>query len=71
MFGTQRNLYSTDSRWGFALGVARIFKFASGVRQILALLDTNMLVSHKGNCGVGGLSQRRDPTRMVVLRSEI
>ena len=22
-FGTQRNLYSTDSRWGFALGDAK------------------------------------------------
>ena len=49
-FGTQRNLYSTDSCWGFALGVT----------QISAFLDTNMLVYPKRNCGVEGLSQRKD-----------
>ena len=43
-FGTQHNLYSTDSRWGIALGVTQILKFAFGVTQILAFLDTNMLV---------------------------
>ena len=30
--------------------------------QVLAFLDTNMLVSPTQNCGVGGLSQREDPT---------
>ena len=32
-FGTQRNLYSTDLRTGFALGVTQILKFALGVTQ--------------------------------------
>ena len=43
-FGTQRNLYSTDLCWGFALGETQILGLASGVTQILAFLDTNMLV---------------------------
>ena len=42
--GTQRNLYSTDSRWGFALGIAHILGLVLGVTQILGFLDTNMLV---------------------------
>ena len=45
MLGTQRNLYSTDSCWGFALGVTQILAFALGVMQVLVFLDTNMLVS--------------------------
>ena len=45
--------------------------FALGVTQILAFLDTNMLVPPTRNCGVGGLSQREDPTRMVLRRSGI
>ena len=36
MFGTQRNLYSTDSHWGFALG---------DVKKSPNAKDTNMLVS--------------------------
>ena len=32
------------SRWGFALGLTQILKFELGVLQILAFLDTNMLV---------------------------
>ena len=67
-FGTQRNLYSTDLRWGFALGETQILGLASGV---LALLDTNMLVSPTRNSGVGGLSQRQDPTQMFSRRSGI
>ena len=43
-FGTQHNLYSTDLRLGFALGVTQILGLASGVRQIFAFVDTNMLV---------------------------
>ena len=54
-FGTQHNLYSTDLRWGFALGVSQILKFALVVTQILAFLDTNRMVSPKQNCGIGGL----------------
>ena len=59
--GTQRNPYCTDWHWGFALGVTQIFAF----------LDTNMLVSPTQNSGVGGLSQRQDPTQMVLRRSGI
>ena len=58
--GTQRNLYSIGSHWGFPLGVT----------QILVFLDTNMLVSPKRNCGVGGLSQRI-ARQMVLHRSGI
>ena len=43
--GTQHNLYSIGSRWGFAFGVTQIVCFALGVTQILAFLDTNMLVN--------------------------
>ena len=42
--GTQCNLYSTDSRWGFALGETQILCFALGTSKILGFLDTNMLV---------------------------
>ena len=42
--GIQRDLYSTDSCQGFALGVTLVLLFALGVTQILAFLDTNMLV---------------------------
>ena len=69
--GTPCNLYSTDSCWGFALGVTQILGLALGVRQILAFLDANMFVSPIRNCGVGGLSQRKDLTRMVLRRSGI
>ena len=44
VLGTQRNLYFTDSRWEFALGVTQIIGLALGVTQILGFLDTNMLV---------------------------
>ena len=44
---------------------------ALGVTQILAFLDTNMSVSPTQNCDVGGLSQRKDPTQMVLRRSGI
>ena len=43
-FGTQHNLYSTDLHWELALGVMQSLCFAFGVTQILAFLDTNMLV---------------------------
>ena len=47
------------------------FSVHIGVTQILAFLDTNMLVSPTRNCGVGDLSQHKDPTRMVLRRSGI
>ena len=56
---------------GFCVGGNANLYFALGVRQILAFLDTNMLVSPTQNCGVGGLSQRQDPTQMVLRRSGI
>ena len=39
---------------------------ALGVTQILAFLGTNMLVSPMQNCGIGGLSQREDPTQWNI-----
>ena len=57
---------------GFRVGVTQILKFALEVTQIfLTSLDTNMLVSPMRNCGVGGLSQRQDPTQMFLRRSGI
>ena len=41
------------------------------VTQMLAFLDTNMLVSPMQNCGVGSLSQLKDPTQIVLHRSGI
>ena len=55
MFGTQRHLYSTCSRWGLALRVTQILAFALGVTRVLAFLDTNMLVSPTQNCSIRGL----------------
>ena len=68
---TQRNLYSTDVRRGFAFGEMQILDLVSGETQIFALLDTNMLVYPTQNCGVGGLSLCQDPTQMVFRRSGI
>ena len=42
LWGTQCELYSTGLHWGFALGVMQILAFTFAVRQILAVLDTNM-----------------------------
>ena len=71
MFGTQCNLYSTDLRWGLALGETQIFGLALGVTQIFAFLDTNMLVYPMQNCGTRDLSQCQDPTPMVLHCSGI
>ena len=57
--------------FGFCIGVTQILYFALGVTQTLAFLDTNMLVSSTPNCGVWGLSQRKDPLQMVLRRSGI
>ena len=70
MFGTQRNLYSTDLRLGFTLGVTQILGLASGVKLIFAFLDTNMLVSPTQNSGFGGLDQRKAPTRKFCVAVE-
>ena len=56
---------------GFGIRGNAMLVFALGVTQILAFLGTNMLVSPTRNCGVGGLSQRDDPKRMVLCRSGI
>ena len=68
--GTQHNLYSTCSRWGFVFGVTQILAFALGVMQILEVLDTIMLVSpRKISCW--GIAQRDGPTRVFSRRSGI
>ena len=36
--GTQRNLYSTGSRWGFALGKAQLLGFASGKTRKICVM---------------------------------
>ena len=71
MFGTQRNLYSTDLQWGLALGEMQTLGLASGVTEIFAFLDTNMLVYPTQNSGVGGLSKRQDQMPMILRRSGI
>ena len=58
------------ARVGLA-GVTQTSCFVLGVRQILAFLGNNMLVYPTQNCGVGGLSQRKDPPQMVLRRSGI
>ena len=52
------------------LGVTQILGLASEVKQIFAFLDTNMLVSPTRNPGVGGLDQRKAPTRNVCVAVE-
>ena len=44
---------------------------ALGVTQMLAFLDTNMLVSPTRNCGVWGLRQCEDQTQLALRRSGI
>ena len=46
-WGPNANLYSTDLRWGFTLGVTQILVFTLEVTQIFRFLDTNMLVSKR------------------------
>ena len=53
------------------VGVTQVLGLALGVTQILAFLNTNMLVYPTGNCGIRGLSQHEDPTQMVLRRSGI
>ena len=72
---TQRELYSIGSRWlrgGFALDLWRValdlWCFALG-QQVF--LGNNMLVSPTRNRRVGGLNQRDDPTRVVLVCSRI
>ena len=57
MLGIQPNLYSIDLRRGFVLGEMQILGLVSGVTQIFAFLDTNMLVYPTQNCGIGFVSQ--------------
>ena len=66
--GTRCNLYSTGLRLGLASGKTQILGLASCV---FAFSDTNMLVSPRRKCGVGGVSQRQDPTPMVLRPSGI
>ena len=59
---TQRDVYSTCSRWGLAVGVTHILAFALGVTQILVFLDSNKLISPTQNSRVGSIDQRKAPT---------
>ena len=63
--------YIPPARVGVVIGGNANFSIRIGVMQILAFLDTNMLVSPTRNCGDGGLSQCEDPTRMLLHRSGI
>ena len=47
-----------NANYGMRIGGNANFSISVGGTQILAFLDTNMLVSPRQNCGVGGLSQR-------------
>ena len=58
----KRQLYSTDWRRGLASGVTQILGLASGITQILALGNAK-IYQH--------VSQRQDPTPMVLRRSGI
>ena len=51
-------------------GVGGNAKFRFGVGGKAVFLDTNMLVYLMQNCGVGGLSQRQDPTPRVFVAVE-
>ena len=62
---TQHNLYSTGSRWGFALRIMQIFAFTLCVMQILAFLDTNMLAFPTRNCGIWGSKPTQGPNTNV------
>ena len=68
---TQRNLYSTGLRLGFALGKTQILGFASGKKGSRWLQDTNLLVSPTQNSGIGGIAQRQPPTPGILRRSGI
>ena len=63
--GPQRNLYSIDWHWCLAIGLTQILGLASGVTQIFAFLDTNMLVSPMPNSDIGGLDHRRPNSKML------
>ena len=55
------NVYNLSYIPLIRVGVAQILGLALGITQILAFLDNNMLVYPTQNCGVGGLSQHKDP----------
>ena len=52
------------------LGETHILVFALGVTQILVFLDTKLLVSPMRNSRVGGLDQRKVPTRKICVAVE-
>ena len=61
MFGTQRNLYSTDLGWGFALGDNTNF----------SVFRYQHVGIPNAKFRVGGLSQCKDPTRVFLRCSRI
>ena len=66
-FGTQRNLYSTDLRWGFALGNAN-FNLTQVISSVFRYQHVGI---DNANFGVGCPNQRQYPTQMVLHRSGI
>ena len=71
-FGTQRNLYSTDSRCVYALGDNANFSVPLGLTQISAFLDTNIIIGiPDAKFSVEGLNQPKDPTQVFLSRSGI
>ena len=66
VFGTQRNLYSADSHWRFALGVTQNLVAALGVALILAFLA---IATFLAKFRVGGLDPMRS-THASVFTSQ-
>ena len=71
--GTQRNLYSTGLRLGFASGKTQIL----GFHRVKCKLegsrwhqDTNMLVSPTQNSGVGGIALRQPQSQEFCVAVE-
>ena len=68
--GLNTNHISLAGVGDFALGVTQILYFTLGETYILAFLDTNMLASPTRNYHVGGLDQRKTPTREFCVAVE-
>ena len=69
MFGTQHNLYSTDSRWGF--GGNTNFKICVGGSANFSIFRYQHVGIANAKFLVGGLSQRKDPPQVFLRRSGI
>ena len=60
-FGTQRNLYSTDFRWGFC----------DGANAYLSVFRYHHVSIPNAKFHVGGLSQRKDQMQMFLRHSGV